>query len=194
MSSTVLSLIQEAIDVPLMDVKNIADMIYKYIEYDEYQGPLYDVNLHMIGRDDDVYTVYPKKSGWSIFIIDGEIVPTFRLEKEKRKAEEGGLTINGENYKRVEMGLFERWFEYIVNKALNEDRRKVVGVYFEWFYQIPNQRYYNKYTLKFLCKDSLKQDFHIKKKNLSKQETDDLLYGSFLQPLVDFYSQEIDKL
>jgi len=44
---SVLSLIQEAIDVRLMDVKNISNLIYDYIEYEEVQGPQYDVYIKL---------------------------------------------------------------------------------------------------------------------------------------------------
>jgi len=192
---TILALIQNAIDVPMMDVKNISDMIYQYIEYDEYQGPEYDINLEIVDGIDMVSLRYngeriDRLGRLKIFIMDGKLVPTITLRDEKRTAEDGGLTINGKNYCRVEMAdTFGVWFHAITNQMLQEDRRKKnTGICFNCYYNMPNQKHYNKLTWKFINKDSLKEMVK-NKKSLSVSQSQTLLREAFIQPLIELYKQ-----
>ena len=192
--SAILRLIENAIDVPLMDVKNISKLIYSYIEYEEFEGPLYNLNVRFWGfeggeKNDNL----PETTDYVVFIIDGKVVPTVKVER-RPKAEEGGLIINGKNYCRIDMDTFEDWFQEIVDKALNEDRRSVSGVYFNILYNIPGEKTYYDHTFKILSKDTLKKNPRIKKKkSLSKEETDCILYD-YLETLLDFYIKEIEKI
>lgn len=64
MSSPVLSIIQEAIDVPLMDIENISKLIYSYTVYEELQ-PKQFLMIHFV----DNYLGFQQKKGWQQFFI-----------------------------------------------------------------------------------------------------------------------------
>jgi len=98
MSSPVLSLIQEAIDVRFMDVKNISNLIYDYIEYEEFQGPEYDVYLYLGDRV-------------RIYIHQSQFLAVEETGKVRFSAEDGGIIINGEDYVKLGDGYdyFKNW-------------------------------------------------------------------------------------
>ena len=65
MSSPVLSIIQEAIDVPLMDVKNISNLIYSYTVYEEIDMPKEFILINFT----DNYLGFQQKRGLQFFFI-----------------------------------------------------------------------------------------------------------------------------
>ena len=104
MSSQVLSIIQEAIDVRLMDVKNISNLIYSYIEYEEFEGPQYDVYLDLGDRV-------------RIFIHQGKFLAVEHIGNMRFSAHDGGIIINGEDYLILGDG-----YDYFIEWASNYNR------------------------------------------------------------------------
>ena len=98
MSIQVLSTIQEAIDVRLMDVKNISNLIYSYIEYEKFEGPQYEVYLDLGDRV-------------RFFIHQGRFLAVEHTGEVMFDAYDGGIILNGENYVILGYGLtyFLEW-------------------------------------------------------------------------------------
>ena len=68
-----------------MDVKNISNLIYSYIEYEEVEGAQYDVYLDLGDRI-------------SIFIHQGKFLAVEHTGIVRFSAEDGGIIINKKNY------------------------------------------------------------------------------------------------
>jgi hypothetical protein len=111
MSSPVLSLIQEAIDVRLMDVKNIADMIYQYIQYDYLSGDTYNVSLSFGHRGEN-----------KIFIADGKflLVKAEPFNTPLKDIENGGIRINHINCVRKEQHSYDAVLEWYEKMTSNQ--------------------------------------------------------------------------
>tara|TARA_R110000868_G_scaffold99751_7_gene274449 strand:+ start:2360 stop:2818 length:459 start_codon:yes stop_codon:yes gene_type:complete len=95
--SAILTLIQDAIDVPMMDVKNISNIIYSYIEYEEFEGPQYDVYLDLGDR----IRIYIHEA--KLLAVETNI-PRFSFE-------DGGIIFNGEDFLILGDGYnyFHQW-------------------------------------------------------------------------------------
>ena len=106
---SVLSLIQEAIDVRFMDIKNISNLIYDYIEYEEFEGPGYDVYLDLGDR----VRIYIHEDN---FLAVEKVVVRF-------SAEDGGIILNGEDYLKLGDG-----YEYFKEWASTYDRNEFMLV------------------------------------------------------------------
>ena len=198
--SAILPLIEDAIDVPLMDVKNISKLIHSYIEYDEYEGPQYDIFMELYQPYYDpqindgertIDTVY-----WYVFIFENQPLVVSKVE-ERILAEDGGITFNGIHYDR-------NWFAYPVLEKWFYDRVMSIRGY---SYMGRSLESYFMYGLRYRDRISMcqewrkfhKEDDWVKKikeakRRPTKKQFEKLMFEKVLEPFVDFYIEKIMNL
>lgn len=106
--SVILPLIEDAIDVRLMDVKNISKLIYSYIEYEQFEGKEYNCCARFM-LEGEHYT---------IFIHKGKFLTVKDTQNVWFLAEDGGIIINGYGY--VVLGDTIEFAKEMVKKTKNK--------------------------------------------------------------------------
>jgi hypothetical protein len=196
--SPTLPLIEEAIDVPMMDVKNVAKIIFSYIEYDEVKGPQFDIFMELYEpcySEDDGERLKKDKVIWKVFINENKPIIVSRVQERVRA--EYGITINGIHY--IYWFLYpvlERWFyDAVMNIRGYSYRGRSTENYFMFGMHYRNNIYQTSTEFKIYTKedDWLRKFIEAKRKPMKKQIVK-LMSEKVLEPFVDFYCEKINNL